>query len=191
MKSFIKKILLEYVEGMDEANHTKHSLDRLDDRVLFPVDVPVRFNYHDGQRWSYETVGTYTLLDNLKSKIQEKVDLILKYDVPLDENYAVIIHHFNLYPSDIDFYDIDKRLEVMKLFVKDDYPIGYSPRFFLVVKDREGKPSIGDYLIAIIKTNNIITIEYTNSNGMKSSKYDDSKIINLSDLDRFGVKKGF
>lgn len=190
MKSIIKKILLEYVQGMDEIDHTTHSKDRIVDRIINPTEVKVRFNYHNGSKWLYDYVGTYIIPQEIKDKIISRIDTILNYDIAIDEQYAVILHHFKLDPSDVNFYDRELKYKVMKLYL-DEYPQGYEPRFYLTVEDKEGKPSTGDYLIAILKTNNIVTIEYTNSVGMKSSKYDGSKIINVDDLNRFGVKKGF
>lgn len=190
MENIIKKVLLEYVQGMDEIDHTTHSKDRVIGRIVNPTEVPVQFVYKQGDRWRYQNVGTYIIPEDVKSKILSSIDNILSYDVPLDERYAIILHHFDISPSDINFSSREEKYDVMKLYVQD-YPEGDEPRFYLKVIDEFNVPSTGDYLIALIKTNNIVTIEYTNSLGMSSSKYKDSKIINLNDLERFGVKKGF
>ena len=190
MEFLIKKVLLEYVQGMDEIDHTTHSKERITDRIMKPVDIPVQFVHYNGNRWVYERIGKFVMTDNVKNKILMSVDAILKYDIPEDENYAVILHHFDLSPSDIEYFDREDKYRTMKMYLQD-YPEGMEPRFYLTVMDEFNKPSTGDYLIAILKTNKIVTIEYTNSVGMSSSKYKNSKIINVGDLERIGVKKGF
>jgi len=190
MENIIRKVLLEYVQDMGEIDHTIHSKERIIGRIINPKEVPVQFNYKIGEKWRYEYVGTYAIPENIKSKILSSVDKLLEYDVPLDESYAVILYHFDISPSDVNFDDRDEKYRILKLYLQN-HRKGEEPRFYLRVFDEFNVPSTGDYLIALIKSNRIITIEYTNSLGMSSSKYQDSKIINLNDLERFGVKKGF
>ena len=114
-----------------------------------------------------------------------------EFDVPLDEEYAVILHEFNIDRSDIEFFDDDLKIYTLKSFLNSDDVGFYGNKFFIKAWARDGSYSMGDVVVAIVENNTIITIEITNSTGMSQSKFKGAQIIRPKDLDRLGVRKGF
>lgn len=179
MKKLIRKILHEVVAPMDEMDQKFHSKERVMQRLSNKENLEVRVVYKKpNEGFKFKRVGTYTIPNETKEFIQKKINQILSVDVDPNIKLGVIIHRFEIPPSNIEFYDNDMRLEAMRLLVNND------GEFYL--HDTETS-STGNVFFCIVNENSIITSYYTGSYSLNPEKYRVDKIIDADDIWNFKV----
>lgn len=179
MKSIIKKILHEVVSRIEELNQKIHSKERLMQRLINKEKLEVRVVYSkENVGMRFKRVGEYTIPQVVKDLVQKKQDEMLKVDVDKNIKLGVIIHRFRINASEIDFYDLDTKLDAMKLVVNND------AEFYL--HDNETN-STGNVFFCIINDNSVITSYYTGSYSLRPEKYRVDQIIEVDDIWNFKI----
>lgn len=180
MKKLIRKILHEVVAPMDEMDEKFHSKERVMQRLSDKENLEVRVVYKKpNEGLKFKRVGTYSIPTETKELIQKKINQILSVDVDPSIKLGIIIHRFNIPSSDVNYYNMDTKIEAMKLLVNHD------GEFYLHDNDTS---STGNVFFCIVNDNAIITSYYTGSYSLNPEKYRVDKIIDADDIWDYKVR---
>ena len=153
MKELIRRKLREYVE-LNELMSTHHYADRILKRFYSTKSFPVVLATPQKGGLSKEVVGSYILDERTKNRIMSDIADAERSKMPENGEYGIIIHKFDIDPTDMEFKDREETLRVYRATI-----MGTSS---LYIEDPE-TGSMGDILFMIVEDQAIKTILYARS----------------------------
>jgi hypothetical protein len=118
------------------------------------------FSFRRGKMTITE-IGHHSLSNDIKNKVEEKLNVLKKYDVGSEFSFGVIIEKFKINPSEIKFKDSSTKLMVYDELLNKGGTLYY--------RDDETK-STGDTLVAVVRNNNVTSIFYSYSYSLSPEK---------------------
>jgi hypothetical protein len=137
---------------LDSYDDTKHSLERIGERISEMDEMGVGFEFSKGE---YSDHGNFVFTEEIKEEILEKVNIICVNWFEYNKSYGIFLFDFNLNDNleKIQFHTPIHKKDAKKQ-IKD------GRNLFLISKKSE---SNGDLLFAIIRNRKLQTLMFVKS----------------------------